>query len=367
MSDAMNYAHEHDGKDWHAKLLHVSGFTNYMDPSVQDWIGPADIICFQRNLISDEILSAVRYWKGMGKVFAADLDDAYTILPWSNPAHAFWVQNSGKRDPAPLKMLETGLSLCDALTSPNRLILGDWKHVVKGYQVPNFARTAWWTGLPEREALKTERGQKDRIVIGWGGSVSHYDSWWGSGLREAATAVTKKHPEVLWMICGNDPRIIEQLLVPLDNKMMQPGVAPNDWPKIVKGFDIGVAPLFGPYDQRRSWIKGLEYLLGGVPWIGTTGEPYSDMASLGTLVQNGEDNWTRALNAIIEHLIERQAQAARRIETGRQWLIDNQLDFYARTYGAIIEESRMRMSGGLPGLYYVVKTPPVEQKEQVPA
>ena len=51
----------------------------------------------------------------------ADIDDAYPILPWSNPAHEFWINDPNKINP--IKMLEDGIKLCGYLTSPNRFIL----------------------------------------------------------------------------------------------------------------------------------------------------------------------------------------------------------------------------------------------------
>jgi len=255
-------------------------------------------------------------------------------------------------EPKPLQYLEKGIALCNALTSPNRLILRDWAHVARGYHLPNFAREEWWTNLPTREEQKEKLGIKDRIVIGWGGSVSHYDSWWGSGLREAATMVCRKHPEVLWMICGNDPRIADQLPVPISQRFQQPGVASSDWPKVVRTFDIGVAPLFGIYDQRRSWIKTLEYGLAGIPWVATDGEPYADHKQLGALVPGDPDVWYMALEQLISHLATEQETAAKRVDLYRQWLITNQLGTYEKVFNQIIENFQADV-GQLPNIHFV--------------
>lgn len=341
---------------WKAKLIHVSGFLDYLNPAIQDLVGPADIIVFQRNLVSEQAFDAMQYWQGMGKPIVIDLDDAYQMLPWSNPAHNFWIENPENRNPPPLVMLEEGLRRADALTAPNRNLLRDWSHVVTGYYLQNYAETAWWTNLPSREELKAKRGLNGRIVIGWGGSVSHYDSFWGSGIREAATAIVRRHPEVLFAICGNDPRIVEQLPVGRDQKVQIDEVPPEEWPKNVATFDIGIAPLFGPYDQRRSWIKGLEYLLGGVPWVGTTGDVYKDLETVGTMIQNGPDNWEGALDAKINNLQAEQAQTASRIALAREWCIDRQLGNYARIY----TEIRNHFTAGrgrLPGIVRVVCSP----------
>ena len=337
-------------KNWSAKLIHVSGALDYLNPAIQDIIGPADIITVQRNLLTEELFDAIRYWQGMGKPFTADLDDAYPILPWSNPAHEFWINDP--HDVKPLEKLEDGIRLCGHLCSPNRFILQDWSHVARGYHLPNFAERAWWTNLKDRQTMKKELGLENRIVIGWGGSVSHYDSWWGSGIREATTKITDHYPEVVWMICGNDPRLYEQLPVHQDNKILQPGVEPAKWPQIIKTFDIGIAPLFGLYDQRRSWIKTLEYGLASVPWIASAGEPYSDHKQLGKLVNGVAREWEHAIETTIKNLKREQIVAEQRVKYYQQWFADNQLPAFERVYTAIINNHR-EMIGRLPGLHFV--------------
>ena len=324
---------------------------------------PADLIIFQRNIINEAVWNALDYFMGMGKPIAVDLDDAYGILPWSNPARNFWhhrpdMWQGQMVEGAAIKYLEEGLRRTNALISPNRNLLQDWSYVCRGYYLQNYAETAWWTNLPSRADLKAERGLTDKIIIGWGGSVSHYDSFWGSGIREAAERVSKRHSNVLWLICGNDGRIYDQLPVPGDQKAAQGGVEPSQWPRTVKAFDIGIAPLWGIYDQRRSWIKGIEYSLGGVPWVGTDGEVYRDIADTGALVPNGADAWEAALEYKIANLKrEQETMEARIPEAQQRFLVDNNLHVFEKVYRQIIADfngDRTR----LPGVVWV--TPQVE-------
>lgn len=343
-ADAFN---RHPELEVEAKLLHVSGFLEYLSDPIQHWLGPADLIIFQRNIVNQATFEALRYWRGMGKPIAIDLDDAYHILPWSNPAHQFW---HVKDDGAALIWLERGLAEADALIAPNQLLLYDWAHVCRGVLVPNFARPEWWTNLPPHDAAKAQLGLQDRIVIGWGGSVSHYDSWFGSGLREAATLLAEMDRRILFLICGNDPRIVDALPVPVHQKLGMRGVPPQDWPKVVRAFDIGVAPLFGPYDQRRSWIKGLEYLLAEVPWVASRGVPYAAMSDWGWMVENRTDAWVDAIWQTVLHLEEACDAARARRPIAEQWLIDHQLLSIKEVYHDIIRSRRARSR--LPNIAY---------------
>lgn len=351
---------------WRAKLIHVSGALNYLDTAIQDLMAPCDVIVFQRNIISPQAYDTMAYWQGMGKPVVIDLDDAYWMLPWSNPAHKFWFEREFMTPAGPeelggaYKMLEEGLRRSDGLVSPNRLLLRDFEYCTKGksYYLQNFAERAWWENLPDRETLKKAKGLEGKIVVGWGGSVSHYDSWWGSGLREAAGRVTLRHPDLVWMICGNDPRIFDQLPVPLRNKYRQSGVPPEIWPQVVSHFDIGVAPLFGPYDQRRSWIKPLEYMLAGAPWIVQQGEPYRDLdgRGLGYCIPPTPNDWEDALEAVITNLEEEQHHARQRVEFAKQWFADNQLRTFAGVYNAV-KRDFSDQRGGLPGVLRIEPAP----------
>jgi glycosyltransferase involved in cell wall biosynthesis len=111
--------------------------------------------------------------------------------------------------------------------------------------------------------------------------------------------------------------------------------------------------LFGPYDQRRSWIKGLEYSLSGVPWVGTAGEPYSDIAHYGTLIQNSPEAWEDALETLLSNLPRAKSDAHDRIPQARQdFLIGNNLHVYEKVYGEIINNANLDR-GRLPGVMHV--------------
>ena len=353
-SDAINWNAENNPEytGWSAKMIHITGFLDYLDTTIQNHIAPADIIIVQRNVITTEAIDARRYWIGMGKPVAIDLDDMYQRLPWSNPAHAFWIENSANLDPAPLDMLERGLQTCNALISPNRNLLNDWSHVARGYYLQNYARKEWWLNDVSRHEQKSKLGLENKIVIGWGGSVSHYDSWWGSGLRDAASQICKTYPDVVWMICGSDPRILDQLDVPDRNKYAQPGVYPEFWPDVVKTFDIGVAPLYGMYDQRRSWIKSLEYGLAGTPWIATDGEVYSNFTGYGKLVKGGVTNWFNAISSTIDNLYVLQQKSESLVSYYQQYFAVNQMKTFGKIYSSIIENYKADY-GSLPGLNFV--------------
>ena len=111
---------------------------DWAHPTVQEKLGWADVILFQRNVLFDGCWNAMAYWRTLGKIILVDLDDGYSCIPPSNPAFPHWILNSIGLDPIPVKALEEGLRHADALIAPNHVILEDWKHVVRGYFWPNY-------------------------------------------------------------------------------------------------------------------------------------------------------------------------------------------------------------------------------------
>lgn len=301
-SDAINATKEHS-----AKLLWLPAFAEYGNPAVQDIVGKADVIIVQRNFFFPEIWAAMDYWRALGKTVAVDLDDDYPAIPWSNIAHKFWLENSTEKERPPIELLLEGFGHANVLISPSKVILEDWAHVIPGLWLPNFAPKTRYSKL-----WQYKRPVDGNIIIGWGGSLSHFDSWEFSGIIPALEKVCERHPEVLIKICGNDPRIFERLDIPIAQKINQPGVPPGDWGHQIATFDIGVAPLDmrdgkDSYDNRRSWIKAAEYMLAGIPWIATDARPYEGLGEYGALVAPSQ--WEETLEDYITNLKAKQEQA----------------------------------------------------------
>lgn len=332
---------------------------NYGHPGVQAAIGPADVLIVQRNLISKEVWDACDYWRGVGKLVVADLDDDYPHLLPQNPAYRFWIQDIAglekNTDFSPVEALREGFRHVDALVSPNELILQDWADTLPGYWLPNYAQGKWYKGIKQKPV-------GDEIIIGWGGSVSHWDGWWFSGLREAVPVINEKYPQVTWKICGGDHRIKELFNDIAPGRWIdQPGVPPQEWPKQVASFDIGVAPLCGPgseqgerYDLRRSWLKAIEYLLTGVPWIASQGIVYEKLSGKGGfLVENSLEAWLAGLSEILDNLEQYKTKSKKLMRWAKENLtIEQCVDGYASVFEQILTDRNAKRKVRLPNVFY---------------
>ena len=369
-------------------------------PAVQEAIGHADFIIFQRNVIFGAVWRAMDYWRALGKIVLVDLDDHYPAIPPSNPAFQFWQTNTPNLDPHPVEALKIGLGHADGLVAPSQVLLDDWKDIVPGFVWKNYppqdsykdlARkrrgdpdvilTYDRTNPEEPKLISTPRaGSEKDIVIGWGGSISHVDSFYYSGVIDGMIKLIEENPHVVFKFCGSEDRLGFLLnKIPKENFIRQPGVTPEDWPQVVATFDIGIAPMdmrvVGDntgagndgysYDERRSWLKLVEYVCAGVPFVATDCAPYKELGRLGKMIENGADNWYKALKSRADGIDHFRAEA----EKNRKWAMkrltqEANSERLIALYTKIGEEVQSKRGHRLPDVVYIK---PEEEGEPVTA
>lgn len=398
-SDSINAEHEAGRCPHTAQLIYLPSALDFNHPKIQQVFGRADAIVFQRNVLMPEVYAAMDYWRTLGKIVTVDLDDHYPGLPPSNPAHAFWILNKGNLPIGdPVAALCEAMRHADALVSPSKVLLQDYEHLVPGFWIPNWPRRIWYEkcqpkplGAPDIEfgyqpdgepqngqqkfALlgKRREGSEGLVVIGWGGSISHVDSWLYSGAVEALDRILAEYPNTRLKFCGHEHRLNYILDRWGDRIIRQSGVKPEHWPFVVSTFDIGLAPLdmrpmpsntWKPgeekweggeysYDERRSWLKGVEYICAGVPWIGTKSATYIDLDRHGVLVENGEENWYNALKSMIDNLPSRKRLAQEKKAWAlKRYAMEANVNQYAEIYERIGNMKRAKGGAILPGVFW---------------
>lgn len=284
-----------------------------------------DIAIIHR-VLTNETHKQIEYWRRKGKAVVLDGDDHYEGIESTNASFKFWGEGQvmitledGRSyekpmSTHPIEQFRHGLSLCTASTSPSELLCQDWSRYAPSFHVPNYMNRDIYT-FSSRKPF-----DEDKIVIGWGGSLSHTQSFQDSGVMEALKRVMGKRKNVYLLIVG-DKRVVDMLPLPKDRILYLHYVKWDEWPKLVNSwYDIGIAPLAGEYDQRRSFIKPLELTLLGIPFVATRGYPYKeffnklspkaglfiDQGALDKANQSNPDGWESALNRIIDEIDERR-------------------------------------------------------------
>jgi glycosyltransferase involved in cell wall biosynthesis len=393
-SSAINAEHEAGRTPHTAQLFFMPTALDWRHPEVQKKIGRGDVLVFQRNAIIKEVWDAMDYWRALGKLVVLDTDDHYPGLPPSNPAFDYWIRNKPNMNPEPILALTEGMRHADFVTSPSKVILDDWSHILPGYHLPNWTRRAWYEplvqkpigapdivfdyDLDEQKQARFKFGKRPDseglVMLGWGGSISHVDSWIYSGVMEALDRIFEKYPQARLKFCGFEGRLDYLFKRWGDKVIKQAGVRAQEWPQVVATFDVGLAPLdlrplepwregapIAAYDERRSWLKGVEYLSAGVPWVGSQSLTYADLGRWGTLVDNTPDAWFNALSRKIDNLkTEKETAWERRRWAFKHVTFESNVTKYGEIFGRMVAHKQARGGGSLPDVVYVKPEPEPE-------
>ncbi len=250
-----------------------------------------------------------------------------------------------KLDVSPLEQFRRGLQYCTGITAPSKVLLSDWQMYAPTWLVPNYIDAPRYTPYRKME-VKTP----GEIIIGWGGSMSHRISFLRSGVSLALRRVLQKYKHVKFMLCG-DKRILDVVKLPPDQVIFRNYVTFNEWPAILKDFDIKIAPLQGVYDWSRSGLKIAEGSTMAIPTVATGCPTYEDYetAGLGYYIPDTLDitdsalesraiQWENRLSDIIEHYADYKRRAIDdAVNLAPRWWVDNRVHDISKTYESIIE------------------------------
>jgi len=119
-------------------------------------------------------------------------------------------------------------------------------------------------------------------VVGWVGSTAHR-----SGDLEIMRGILDpldKAGEIKVHHSGQNtrhPKFADAVGMEVERVTTLPMAAPEDYPKLFQ-FDVGIVPLSGaPFNEAKSYIKGLEYAAAGIPFVATATGEYSSLAEQG--------------------------------------------------------------------------------------
>ena len=309
-----------------------------------DWLASPidnwpDLVVVERLLIS-AINERIKEYQAANKKVLARFDDNYALMPAYIQSHWLWRrsiitgQKNGlavgyKMQESMLNQFREGLRICDAASTPSRLLCQDYeRYAKKMYYIPNFpdlGNPAWTAPKPKHEG----------IIIGWGGGGTHLQSIRDSNVLTALQMICREFDQVKVMICGNEPYAKEKLaeMLPGGRLITQDWVPTEQWPYTVANFDIGLAPLAGNYDDRRSWVKVLDYAILGIPFVASDRPPYTDCHG-GIKVKNKGKDWYRAIRTFII----RPSAVEMKVNAGRSWAWTTGIDSNVNHYFNVFEE-----------------------------
>ena len=266
----------------------------------------ADIIFVERNL-SGPVLNEILNWRLLfGKPVVALFDDANHLLPTTNVVYKHWIGgyinhlDGGLEvaDPKPIDQFALGLHICSAFITPSEKLLDRWGAYTKGYFLPNHLE------LPRYQGIEVVP-HPGEIWIGWGGSVSHFESVENAGVIAGLKRVCARHPEVKMIVQTSDPRVLKSMRdIPEKQRIYRKWVKYDKWPQQLAQWDISLAVVKGEYDAHRSLIHLEEPLALDKPvtTIASDSAPYNNVKGVAVMAANTVRDWEAAIEEVVSHL-----------------------------------------------------------------
>jgi hypothetical protein len=286
--------------------------SNGMWGDLIDYSDIPEVVVIER-LASPEMIERLRL--AGAKRILLTFDDNYALIPPESRAALYW------RDKLPDWL--AALPLVDEVLVPSRQLAKDFGHRCRKMTVvPNYHDAELWIGdLPEKPDYK---------IIGWGGSREHADSWTKSGIIPALADLLGRHPDWRLHLYGYAiHRELDEARIPYQHF---PWMDLGSWARSVRSFDIGLAPLHGDYDKRRSNLKVLEYGLAGIPYVASQAAPYLHDGNPGGRLAVTTGDWTRKLESLMIAPEERVVLG----EAGRVWAQNYTMDKGVAVYERVL-------------------------------
>jgi glycosyltransferase involved in cell wall biosynthesis len=276
---------------------------------------------------------------------AGILDDGYHLIKKNNAAYQFWglAQANAKNNetgeevilnlvPPPLQQLRWGIRMLKGLIVPSKALAEDWSLYTKTYRIHNHLDEERYKG--EEKLFPHE----DTLWIAWSGSLSHFESFEDSGLFLALADTIKRFKNVRILISG-DKRVYDKIPVAEGKKIFSSFVPENQYASLLRSCEIGLAPLCGTYDLRRSWLKFLDYGICKVPVIASDLQPYEELRDYGLMTQNTYQSWKSALARMIKNYPEyKQKAETTSYEFAISQTFDRNVDKLLAVYQQIIDD-----------------------------
>jgi hypothetical protein len=196
--------------------------------------------------------------------------------------------------PSVSEVVQWGLRLVDAVTTPSQRMLDDVHGLSSAILIPEYIDLDRYLTLGPQP--------HDGIILGWKNNSADAPGVLASGLQSALERICQVRPDVKVAIFGGDPAIPGMLNLPEGRLTYYPLDHPDDWPSLLSYVDVGLAPLSGALDERRGSADVLELMSMKIPWVASHGPAYYELRPYGWIIENNASTWERVLLDVIDHL-----------------------------------------------------------------
>jgi hypothetical protein len=232
----------------------------------------ADVVVLQRPL-ARELVDAIPHLQAAGVAVVVELDDDFQAIHRANHA---WMATQPRHSPdRNWRHLQRACGLADLVTCTTTALARKYARHGRVAVLPNYLPALWANTAPAPQSQDAPQR------LGWTGSIATHPT----DLQVAATAVRHivQLPQWSLAVIGTGTGVPEAFGLPADTPVDATGwVELYEYPAQVATLHLGVVPLDDtPFNEAKSWLKGLEMAAAGVPFVATATGPYRQLASLG--------------------------------------------------------------------------------------
>jgi len=298
------------------------------DRAVHGW----DIIVFKL-LMQKEVLQSIPIAQSIGQKIVVDVDDWFDGLSKSNKAHE---ATDPKNNPNSNREIYKKIILsADAVITSTPFLHDYYSKLRKNvFMVRNgidLNRNRW----PHKKINYTKK-----LRIGWVGATH-----WRSNDLEQLNSFFNSYLSLRNLLfqhsghCEGAPKASE--LLGIDEKFMRlTSLAPIlNYPSLFKLIDIGIIPLSNiEFNHAKSFIKGLEYAVAGVPFVSSYSPEYQYLADNGIgRIAHTTSDWVYHLDELLDN-----SMRSDEIEENYAKLSDFSMDArggeWSKTFREILEQ-----------------------------
>lgn len=276
-----------------------------------------DVLVFQRQW-KPEAISLIQTANSLGKMTVFELDDNIWHIHKTNPGYEYW------QDSKHLIGAQEVMAECKAITTTTKPLADEMsKYNENVYVLPNMMPEKFWE-------VKKPKRDDDKIVVGWAGSMHHWDDL--LLLSGSIEQLLDQYPNVEFQIAGASEypyRKHKQI------KGMK-AVKLEAYPSLLASFDIGLAPLVDTlFNRCKSDLKFLEYGMVSVAMVASKVATYTDsivQGETGFLARNNKD-WFKYTKRLIEDKKLRDRIAKDAHEYAMSRTIERNIHLWEEVYG----------------------------------
>jgi hypothetical protein len=227
----------------------------------------ADVVVLQRPLRAD-LVGTIPFLRQQGIAVVVEVDDLFSAIDPQNKAWA--TVQGGYRNHYNLLKACAMADMVTVTTEELRKVYGFGKPQEQVRIIRNYVPTGY-TQVPRHGE------SRERPVIGWTGSVeTHPHDLQHMGGAVSAIVATQAAD---FVVVGEGTRVPRILGLPPTYEMRASGwVQIDEYPMSMSQLDIGVVPLdLTPFNEAKSWLKGLEFAALGIPFVASPTRPYWDL------------------------------------------------------------------------------------------